>query len=49
MCVVPLRNLPPAQCRHYLARRGVPEAEREAVLDLACGHPLALSLAAVAR
>ena len=43
---VPLRNLPPAESRRYLSRRGVPEDQREAVADFACGHPLALSLAA---
>jgi hypothetical protein len=42
---VPLRNLPPEESRRYLARRGVPEDQREAVADFACGHPLALSLA----
>jgi hypothetical protein len=42
---VPLRNLSPEQSRRYLAARGVPEGQRAAVVDFACGHPLALSLA----
>ncbi len=43
---VPLRNLNPAESRRYLARRAVPEAQRDKVLRFAHGHPLALSLVA---
>ncbi len=43
---LPLRNLPAAETRRYLEQRGVPKAQREAVLRFAHGHPLALSLVA---
>jgi hypothetical protein len=44
--LLPLRNLSPAESRQYLARRGVPAEQCEAVLSFTHGHPLALSLVA---
>jgi len=44
--VLPLRNLSPDESRQYLALRGVPDDQRQAVLSFTHGHPLALSLVA---
>jgi hypothetical protein len=44
--VLPLRNLSGAESRAYLAQRGVPADQQQAVLDFTHGHPLALSLVA---
>jgi hypothetical protein len=41
-----LRNLSPEESRDFLARRGVPPGQHQAVLDFTHGHPLALSLVA---
>jgi hypothetical protein len=41
-----LRNLSPEESRAYLARREVPPAEHQKVLDFTHGHPLALSMVA---
>lgn len=41
-----LRNLSPAESAAYLDKRDLTEAQREAILSFAHGHPLALSLAA---
>jgi hypothetical protein len=46
MRVLPLRNLSRQECRDFLLRRQIPDAEHEAVLDFTHGHPLALSLVA---
>lgn len=43
---IALRNLSNEDSLAYLTRRGVPAAERQAVLDFTHGHPLALSLVA---
>jgi hypothetical protein len=43
---LPLRNLSPEESRSYLAKRQVPPAEHQKVLDFTHGHPLALSLVA---
>lgn len=42
--VLPLRNLRPDESQAYLATRGVPPAQHDAVLAFTHGHPLALSL-----
>jgi hypothetical protein len=42
--VAPLGDLPPADTRRYLARRGVDERVHARLLELTHGHPLALSL-----
>ncbi len=42
--VLALRNLDPADSRHYLQTRGVPPARHAATLAFTHGHPLALSL-----
>ena len=44
--VLPLRNLSPSESRAYLARRAIPPAAHQPVLDFTHGHPLALSLVA---
>ncbi|MDH6484415.1 ATP-binding protein [Streptomyces sp. SAI-127] len=44
--VVPLRNLTPGDAAAFLRVRGVPAGAHHAVLSLAGGNPLALSLAA---
>src|SRR5579871_2811060 len=44
--VMPLRNLSPSESRAYLARRSVPLAQHDAILDFTHGHALALSLVA---
>ena len=41
-----LRNLSSEDSAGYLTRRGIPQAEQQAVLDFTHGHPLALSLVA---
>ncbi|MEZ4709896.1 MAG: BTAD domain-containing putative transcriptional regulator [Caldilineaceae bacterium] len=41
---VQLGNLAPNQSADYLARRQIPEAQHQAILDFTHGHPLALSL-----
>jgi len=46
MRILPLRNLGPDESRAYLARRGVPGGQIDAVLDFTHGHALALSLVA---
>jgi hypothetical protein len=46
MRILPLRNLGPDESRDYLALRGVPASQIEAVLDFTHGHALALSLVA---
>ena len=43
---LPLRNLSRPESGRYLEERHVPEAQREAILAFAHGHPLALSLVA---
>ena len=43
---LPLRNLSPEESRTYLAKRQVPPAEHQKVLEFTHGHPLALSLVA---
>src|SRR3712207_1622431 len=43
---VPLRNLPPAESRQYLAQQDIPAGQHGAVLAFTHGHPLALSLVA---
>ncbi|GAA4462413.1 hypothetical protein [Phytohabitans houttuyneae] len=44
--VLPLRNLPPAESREFLAARGVPDDRQEAAVAFTHGHPLALALVA---
>ena len=44
--VLPLRNFSSDESRQYLAQRGVPPDQYEAVLGFTHGHPLALSLVA---
>src|SRR5262249_54977949 len=44
--VLPLETLSDADSRYYLGRRGVAEAQHDAILAFARGYPLALSLAA---
>jgi len=44
--IVSLRNLNPNESRLYLSQRGVPDDQRQAVMDFTHGHPLALSLVA---
>lgn len=46
MRIVPLRNLSVAESRDYLARRGIPANQHDAVLSFTHGHALALSLVA---
>ncbi|MCB9135829.1 MAG: AAA family ATPase [Anaerolineales bacterium] len=43
---LPLRNLTPDETRDYLARRNIPAAQQQAVMNFTHGHPLALSLIA---
>lgn len=45
-CVMALRNLAPQACDEALAHRGLNAAQREAVIRLTYGHPLALMLLA---
>jgi hypothetical protein len=42
--VVALRNLEPQAAQEYLARRGIPEIDRPAVIARTYGHPLGLAL-----
>lgn len=44
--ILALRNLSPEESSHYLRKRDIPEAHRQAILDFTHGHPLALSLVA---
>jgi hypothetical protein len=46
MRIRPLRNLSAAESRDFLARRGIPGGQHEAVLAFTHGHALALSLVA---
>lgn len=43
---LPLRNLTPAESRHFLQQQDIPAGHHAAVLDFTHGHPLALSLVA---
>jgi hypothetical protein len=45
-CVIALRNLPPEDCRRFLAARGVADRHHDRLIRVSTGHPLALTLLA---